>query len=293
MSQKYIKSQNRNSHNAKSYGKYYATAVYDNHFIGTEELADFIQQQASVKKSDIKAVLDELGAAMKHYFELGQKVKLDGIGIMKVGFSSIGVARIEDCTSATITTRRVLFQPETERVVVGQEKKPDGSVKQKYVNAITLLKDVVFEETHDNAMNAEPEEDDESGSEGGSSTGSDTGNGSNTNGGTSGSGNSGDSGQSQSSGFALTISTSGSGSATVTLNGSAVASGASLSEDDEIEISITPAEDQVPTATLNGSPIELTESEGVYAGNFAMPGEASTLVINTGSADGDDGFDKD
>ena len=129
MSQKYIKSQNNNSHNVQSYGKYYATAVYDNHFIGTEELADFIQQQASVKKSDIKAVLDELGAAMKHYFELGQKVKLDGIGIFKVGFSSIGVARIEDCTSATITTRRVLFQPETVRVVVGQEKKPDGSVK--------------------------------------------------------------------------------------------------------------------------------------------------------------------
>ena len=155
MSQKYIKSQNNNSHNVKSYGKYYATAVYDNHFVGTEELADFIQQQASVKKSDIKAVLDELGAAMKHYFELGQKIKLDGIGIMKVGFSSIGVSRIEDCTSATITTRRVLFQPETERVVVGQEKKPDGSVKQKFVNAITLLKDVVFEETHDNAMNVE------------------------------------------------------------------------------------------------------------------------------------------
>ena len=91
----------------------------------------------------------------------------------KVGFSSIGVARIEDCTSATITTRRVLFQPETERVVVGQEKKPDGSVKQKYVNAITLLKDVVFEETHDNAMNAEPEDEEESGTDnGGSQSGS-------------------------------------------------------------------------------------------------------------------------
>ena len=154
MSQKYIKSQNKNSHSV-AFGKYYATAVYDNRFIGTEELAEFIQTQASVKKSDIKAVLDELGGAMKHYFELGQKVKLDGIGIMKVGFSSIGVNRVEDCTSATITTRRVLFQPETVRVVVGQEKKPDGTVKQKYVNAITLLKDVVFEETHDNAMNVE------------------------------------------------------------------------------------------------------------------------------------------
>ena len=272
MSQKYIKSQNKNSHNVQSYGKYYATAVYDNHFIGTEELADFIQQQASVKKSDIKAVLDELGAAMKHYFELGQKVKLDGIGIMKVGFSSIGVARIEDCTSATITTRRVLFQPETERVVVGQEKKPDGSVKQKYVNAITLLKDVVFEETHDNAMNAEPEESGNSGS----STGSDTAQG----------GGSGSGGSDTAENFALTITTSGSGSASVTINGSAVTSGESLNEDDEVEISITPAEGKVPTAKLNGSSIELTESDGVYTGNFAMPGQASTLVINTGSAGG-------
>jgi hypothetical protein len=41
-------------------------------------------------------------------------------------------------------------------VVVGQESK-SGKVKLKYVNAITLLKDVVFEETHDNTMNAEPE----------------------------------------------------------------------------------------------------------------------------------------
>ena len=93
-------------------------------------------------------------------------------------------------------------------------------------------------------------------------------------------------------GYALTISTSGSGSASITKDGNAVASGAELSEDDEVEISITPAEGQVPTATLNGSSIELTESEGVYSGNFAMPGQASTLVINTGAAD-DDGFDKD
>jgi predicted histone-like DNA-binding protein len=153
MSQKFIKSQNKNSH-SEAFGKYYATAVYDNNFIGTEELSDFIQRQASVKKSDIKAVLQELGEAFKHFFEMGQKVKLDGIGIFKVGFSSIGVNKLEDCGAQTITTRRVLFQPETTRVVVGQQKMNDGSVKQKYVNAITMLKDVVFEETHDNAMNS-------------------------------------------------------------------------------------------------------------------------------------------
>jgi predicted histone-like DNA-binding protein len=165
MSQKYIKTQNNNSY-SPAFKKFFAKAVYDNKFIETEQLAEFIQTQASVKKSDIKAVLDELGAAIKHFFELGQKVRLDGIGILKVGFSSIGVTKKEDCSAQTISTRRVLFQPETSRVVVGQERKQDGTVKQKYVNAITLLKDVVFEETHDNAMNVEEPEASGEGGEG-------------------------------------------------------------------------------------------------------------------------------
>ena len=156
MSQKYIKTQNKNDKSA-AYGKYYAQAVYDTKFIETEELAAFIQTQASVKKSDIIAVLQELGEAMKHFFELGQKIHLKGIGIFKVGFSAIGVTKKDDCTASTITTRRVLFQPETERVIVGQEKKEDGSIKQKYVIAKTLIKDVIFEETHDNSMNVEDE----------------------------------------------------------------------------------------------------------------------------------------
>ncbi len=90
-----------------------------------------------------------------------------------------------------------------------------------------------------------------------------------------------------SDGYALTVSKLGSGSASVTINGSAVTSGSALNEDDEVEISITPAEGTTPSATLNGSSIELTESDGVYTGNFAMPAQTSTLVINTGSAAGD------
>jgi hypothetical protein len=120
------------------------------------------------------------------------------------------------------------------------------------------------------------------------------GGGGSTQGGGSESGNSGSSqggngGQSQqTSGYALTISKSGTGTASVTKGGNAVTSGASLNEDDEVEISITPAEGQVPTASVNGSEIELTESEGVYSGSFAMPGQASTLVINTGTTGGGD-----
>jgi len=162
MSQKFTKLQNKNDEST-AFGKWFATAVYDQHFIETEELAEFIQTQASVKKSDIKAVLDELGSAMKHFFELGQKVKLDGIGIFKVGFSSIGAIDKESCGASNITTRRVLFQPETERVVVGQKTNSKGKIVQKYVVAKTLVKDVVFEETYDTSLKPEAE----SGGEGG------------------------------------------------------------------------------------------------------------------------------
>ena len=154
MSQKFKKLQNKNDEST-AYGKWFATAVYDQHFIETEQLADFIQTQASVKKSDIKAVLDELGGAMKHFFELGQKVRLDGIGIFKVGFSSIGAATKDACGAGNITTRRVLFQPESARVVVGQTMNKKGKIVQKFVIAKTLVKDVVFEETYDTSMQPE------------------------------------------------------------------------------------------------------------------------------------------
>ena len=153
MSQKYIKSKNNNSHNAKTYGKYYAKPVYDEKFVETDEIADFIQTQATLKRSDIKAALDELGAAMKHFLGMGQKIRLAGIGIFKVGFSSIGVSKAEDCTASTITSRRILFQPETERIVTGSGEK-NGKVVQKYVNTKTLVKDVTFEELHENQYSA-------------------------------------------------------------------------------------------------------------------------------------------
>ena len=131
---------------------------------------------------------------------------------------------------------------------------------------------------------------------GGSSAGSGNGSGSGSgseNGGQNGNGGSQSGGnQNQPTSFALTISKTGTGTASVTHDGNAVASGSSLSEDDEVEISITPAEGQTPSATLNGSSIELTEDGGVYTGNFAMPAQASTLVINTGTVSGGDGDDQ-
>ena len=52
MSQKFIKIKNKNQRST-AYGKYFARAIYDKTFVGTKQLADFIQTQASVKRSDV------------------------------------------------------------------------------------------------------------------------------------------------------------------------------------------------------------------------------------------------
>jgi hypothetical protein len=134
--------------------------------------------------------------------------------------------------------------------------------------------------------NAPTEDDSSEGGDGGN------GGGSNNNGGNNNGGNS-----QQATGHALTITKNGSGTAVVRSDGQTIASGALLDEDAECELSVTPATGVTPNATLDGSEIELTEDNGVWTGNFAMPGTAAVLVVNTGTASGgdndDDGLDKD
>ena len=55
MAQKVQVYKNTNRDSA-SFGKFYVRAVYDNSYITTDQLADFIQTQATVKRSDCKAL---------------------------------------------------------------------------------------------------------------------------------------------------------------------------------------------------------------------------------------------
>ena len=84
----------------------------------------------------------------------------------------------------------------------------------------------------------------------------------------------------------LTISRTGTGTSTVTVNGEGVTSGSEVAAGTEVIISVTPAEGTTPTASLNGSTVTLTESDGVYNGTFSMPSANATLVINSGGATG-------
>ena len=134
--------------NAKSpaYGKYFVTPVYPEKFITTKELAEFIQSQASVKRSDCIAVLDELGSALHHFLGLGQKVKLENIGIFKVGVSSTGSLSAALCTASNVKSSRVNSQPEVESTLKETKiSEKTGRQYQVFTREATMLKEIQFE----------------------------------------------------------------------------------------------------------------------------------------------------
>lgn len=90
-------------------------------------------------------------------------------------------------------------------------------------------------------------------------------------------------------GKALTISKMGSGTASVSVDSYAVTSGQNVEAGKTVLIDVTPYTGTVPSATLNGAVVNLTQVEfqSNYTGTFVMPDQASTLVINTGSQGGD------
>ena len=153
----YLKKRHVTSVKSPAYGKWYVHPVYPKKAIGTKELADFIQTQATVKRSDAIAVLDELGSAFKHFFELGQKIKLDNIGTFKVGCSSEGATTEANCTPALVKTSRVLFQPEVistlKEVKVNAQ---TGRHYQVFSRKGAMLSDITFEIAPDNLLDNTP-----------------------------------------------------------------------------------------------------------------------------------------
>jgi predicted histone-like DNA-binding protein len=227
--------------------------------------------RSGVSQGVMKACWDAAGEVIKAWATEGHSVALPGLGSMRFGLRAKSVAKVEDVKTSLISTRRIIFTPT-------QDLKDELANTAIQITCYDRNGNVVKRVTSADAGTVEDNEGDENGQNGENSQSSENEQ----------DGQNGQNQQNQASDYALTISKSGTGSASVTHNGNAVASGSNLSEDDEVEISITPAEGQIPTATVNGSEIELTESDGVYSGSFAMPGQASTLVINTGTTSGGD-----
>ncbi|MBP3757804.1 MAG: HU family DNA-binding protein [Prevotella sp.] len=76
--------QNQNKKNTKAYGKWYAKAVHTNVY-DTDKLAEEVQRNCSMKKSDVKAVIEELIEVMARELGNSHAVTLDGLGLFRVG----------------------------------------------------------------------------------------------------------------------------------------------------------------------------------------------------------------
>ena len=298
--------QNQNEQSS-AYGKYYPEA-YPPETLSLRGLIERVAFDQSVYSRDIvEGVIQKLTRVMVELLTGGQPVKWDGLGTFTPKIESVkggvteaqlkaGSVNIRDAIEGV----HIRFIPENEKGEELTSRRMKDAITFT-VEGVKILTKVGVAPNQKTLVTIESlEKFANSGSSAGSGSGSNGG--SSQNGGTqSGGDNSGSQGQqgdqTQQSGYALQIVTSGSGSATVTHDGNTLTSGATLNEDDEVEISITPAEGKVPTASINSSPLELTEDNGVYTGSFAMPGQASALVISTGvsgeGGDGGEGLDKD
>ena len=107
----------------KRSGKWYARAV-PTAVIGTRQLAEIIQRNCTVKRSDVMAVIEELVEVMKDQMQDSKRVKLDGFGSFKIGIESKGAATAAKFTVADhITGLHVVFMPERTKDTAGNRSK--------------------------------------------------------------------------------------------------------------------------------------------------------------------------
>lgn len=111
-------------------GKWYAKAVVDE-VVDTSQLAELIQRNSSMKRSDVVAVLTELSEVLRDQLLAGNRVKIDGLGSFKVGFSSRPADKREDWVPTThISSTRINFQPETMDTYSGGKRTRSASALQ-------------------------------------------------------------------------------------------------------------------------------------------------------------------
>ena len=266
-------SQNKNT-TSEAYGKYYPRVSYKQTMNIHDMAVHMAEHNTPFSEGTIEGILRDFVKCVREQTLNGNTVKVDNLAIFKVSVigngckelydadsdktitASIGSLGKNDKTGPAVNSLKLLAQATGE--YTREELNKDGKLgwTDKAAAEIAAAKAAA------NGTSPSPSEGGESNNTGGSGT-QNQGGGSENQGGSQSQGDQNQGGSQASQGYALTISKMGSGSASVTKDGNAVTSGASLNEDDEVEISITPAEGTVPSATLNGSSIELTENDGV------------------------------
>ena len=265
--------QNQNVHNA-AYGKWYGRVKYLES-LNTRKLSNHISEHGSIYTPDVVyGVMEKFRSCLLEMLLNSKKVKIEGLGTFYTTLECQkggAVSKEKFSVLKDIKGLHIRFLPE-------QEQEQNISSRQFLKQAEFINVDSLLPKEEDGTTGNGSTNSGNGGSQSGNEGGSQSGNGSSQ----SGDQNQGD--QNQATSFALTITKSGSGTSTVKNDSEeTINSGDSLESGANVYIAVTPAEGQIPTATLNGSNVSLTENDGEYVGTFQMPAQASTLVINSGS----------
>ena len=109
--------------NLKNYGRYKAVAVHYQ-TIDTKRLCREIQDNCTLKKSDVVAVLSELSELLVSHLQDGDRVRLEGIGLLKLEIESDKVDSPEEFSASKhIRNFRIHLLPESND---GQQTLYDG-----------------------------------------------------------------------------------------------------------------------------------------------------------------------
>ncbi|MDO4195701.1 MAG: HU family DNA-binding protein [Prevotellaceae bacterium] len=142
ISYKLIKNNNASSAN---YGRYYARAVMTDEF-NLEAIAERIQRNCSMKKSDVLGVLTEMVEVMRDELQASHTVRIDGLGTFKVGIKSRYAKTDSEFNAAQhIYGSRVNFRPEYSVVATGTYVDDEGNTKVKKTHISDLTKDLKFQ----------------------------------------------------------------------------------------------------------------------------------------------------
>ena len=285
-----------------SYGKYYPRVSYKQTMNIHDMAVHMAEHNTPFSEGTIEGILRDFVKCVREQTLNGNTVKVDNLAIFKVSVigngckelydantdktitASIGTIGKNDKTGPAVNSLKLLAQATGE--YTREELNKDGKLGWTDKAAAEIL-------AAKNAAQGGGNSGGSQGSQGGQSQGGEQGG---SQGGEQGGSSQG--GSQNQTDFALTITKTGTGTSTVKDDSEqTIASGANVASGSNVNISVVPAEGQVPTATLNGNTVELTENDGTYSGSFQMPAQASTLVINSGSVSGgdndDDGLDKD
>ena len=121
--------------NRKNSGNLYYGRAVQIQTVDTNGLADIIQRNCTVKKSDVLAVINELVEVMTDQLQNSVTVKLDGFGSFKIGLKTVGADKPENFSiSRNVSGMRVNF------VSTGKKDQSTNKVVRTFLGGATLMK---------------------------------------------------------------------------------------------------------------------------------------------------------